>query len=120
MAQLMPQPTREGGNANLCGQNIGFLGGLALLTNNILGSGMVSIVSVYRRAGWFLPTLAFVLVGLLTLISGLFMARTISKVTVLVRVHCVRACVCECTSCIYVHKSLCARTTHHRLKTTPS
>lgn len=58
---------------------IGFLGGLCLLTNNILGSGMVQIPSLFTQSGWVVPTVFFFAIGAWTCVSALYLARTIAQ-----------------------------------------
>ena len=60
--------------------DIGFLGGLCLLTNNILSTGMVQIPGLFQSAGWALPTLAFVLTGAWTCVCALLLARVMTRI----------------------------------------
>jgi amino acid permease len=60
-------------------RDIGFLGGLCLLTNNILGTGMVQIPGLFQSAGWALPTLAFALTAAWTCVCALLLARVMTR-----------------------------------------
>ena len=60
--------------------DIGFIGGLCLLTNNILSTGMVQIPGLFQSAGWALPTLAFLLTGAWTCVCALLLARVMTHI----------------------------------------
>jgi len=59
-------------------KTIGLVGGVALLINNITGSGMVLFPSLYQQAGWFIVTLALVFVGALSYICSLMLVESMA------------------------------------------
>lgn len=70
---------RDGAPVGFGLHDIGYIGGLCLLTNNILGSGMVQIPALMQTSGWLVPSLCFVLIAAWTCSSALFLARTIAR-----------------------------------------
>ena len=40
------------------GQNIGLIGSIALMVNNVVGPGIVALPRVFQQAGWLVPTVA--------------------------------------------------------------
>jgi len=59
--------------------DIGFIGGLCLLTNNILSSAMVQIPGLFQQSGWALPTAAFVLTAAWSCACALLLARVMTR-----------------------------------------
>ena len=70
---------RWGGGGGFGAHDIGFLGGLCLMSNNICGSAMVQLPGLNQQAGWVGPTLAFILVAAATTMSALLLARAIAS-----------------------------------------
>jgi hypothetical protein len=60
--------------------DISLLGGVSLIANTILGSGMVQIPSLFQQSGWLLPTLVFLLAAGGTAAAALLLARAVTKV----------------------------------------
>eukprot|EP00056_Hartaetosiga_gracilis_P022065 m.28030 g.28030 ORF g.28030 m.28030 type:complete len:612 (-) comp9419_c0_seq1:127-1962(-) len=50
-------------------KTIGFFAGVALLINNITGPGVPSIPNMFVESGWLFPTLAFLIIWLMTSLS---------------------------------------------------
>ena len=69
----------EGRDALGGARDIGFLGGLCLLTNNILSTGMVQIPGLFQSAGWVLPCVAFTLTAAWTCACALMLARAMTR-----------------------------------------
>ena len=61
------------------GHDIGWLGGVALLTNTILGSGMVQIPSLFAASGWLAPTAVFAAAAAATAVAALLLARAVAS-----------------------------------------
>lgn len=56
---------------NSAEKNIGFIGGISLLLNNITGPAMVTMPLLFLHAGWLTPTLCLIAMSILgTLASG--------------------------------------------------
>jgi hypothetical protein len=61
-------------------KTIGWAGGIALLVNNITGSGLVNFPSLYQRAGWLSCTLALALIMILSIICGIMVVEAMAMV----------------------------------------
>ncbi|KAH6566661.1 hypothetical protein BASA50_007167 [Batrachochytrium salamandrivorans] len=59
-------------------KNIGYIGSISLLLTSITGPGIVAIPAVFQSAGWLIPTLAFIIIGILTGFSCLFVLEACS------------------------------------------
>lgn len=60
-------------------QSIGLLGSLCLVTNNIMGPGMMSLSLTFQQTGWVMTGLAFLLVSWWTTQSALFLSRCMAS-----------------------------------------
>ncbi|TPX38009.1 hypothetical protein SmJEL517_g00004 [Synchytrium microbalum] len=61
------------------GNKIGFVGSVSLLVSSITGPGLVLVTTLFQQAGLVLPTLAFLLIGLMTSLTSLFLAEAIAN-----------------------------------------
>ncbi|KAG0208875.1 hypothetical protein BGX28_000274 [Mortierella sp. GBA30] len=61
-------------------KDISFWGGLALLISNMTGPGLVTLPIVAQSAGWLPTVLGFVLVGILSTLSSLFICEAMTEV----------------------------------------
>ena len=60
--------------------DISLVGSLSLLTNTILGAGMVQLPALFQQAGWLVPSLAFIVAAVGTALAALFLGRTVTRV----------------------------------------
>jgi len=60
------------------GKNISWLGGYAIMISNQTGPAMVTIPLVYQLSGWLLPSMAFILVGVLTYFASTFLCEAMA------------------------------------------
>ena len=61
-------------------RTVGFWSSQALLIGSITGPGLVTIPVLYQTAGWFTPTLAFLLAACLSSLSALFICQVMSNI----------------------------------------
>ncbi|KXS21486.1 hypothetical protein M427DRAFT_118554 [Gonapodya prolifera JEL478] len=61
-------------------KTVGILGSFSLMTNNMLGPGLVSIPVLYQKAGWLLPTLALLIYTPLSVLSSLFIVEAMQTI----------------------------------------
>ncbi|KAG0298133.1 hypothetical protein BGZ98_000306 [Dissophora globulifera] len=61
-------------------KDISFLGGLALLISNMTGPGLVTLPIVAQSAGWLPTLLAFMIIGILSTLSSLFICEAMTEV----------------------------------------
>ncbi|KAF8860892.1 hypothetical protein BDZ45DRAFT_292291 [Acephala macrosclerotiorum] len=59
---------------------IGFWGGMALLISSITGPGLTTIPLLFQEAGWFTPTLSFLLFGAIAGAVSLFLVEAMSTI----------------------------------------
>ena len=60
-------------------RNVGFIGSVSLLITSITGPGIVLIPLVFQQAGWLIPTLLFIFVGILAGIASLFVVEAVNR-----------------------------------------
>lgn len=60
-------------------KNIGLLGGVSLLWNNITGPAMVALAGVYMNAGWLPATVLLTIVGIMSGFGGGFLIEAMSR-----------------------------------------
>ncbi|KAF9385987.1 hypothetical protein BGX21_000921, partial [Mortierella sp. AD011] len=61
-------------------KDISFWGGLALLISNMTGPGLVTLPIVAQSAGWLPTVLGFLVIGLLSTLSSLFICEAMTEV----------------------------------------
>jgi hypothetical protein len=59
---------------------IGFWGGMALLISSITGPGLTTIPLLFQEAGWFTPTLSFLLFGVIAGAVSLLLVEAMSTI----------------------------------------
>ncbi|KAK5667534.1 hypothetical protein QVD99_006123 [Batrachochytrium dendrobatidis] len=59
-------------------KNIGYIGSVSLLLTSITGPGIVIIPTIFQNAGWLIPVLAFIFIGVLAGFACLFIIEACS------------------------------------------
>ena len=67
-------------HAGFGSHDISFWGGVAILTNTILGSGMSQIPGLVQSAGWLVPTFAFLAFAALSTVAALLLSKTVTAI----------------------------------------
>eukprot|EP00842_Homolaphlyctis_polyrhiza_P006555 jgi/Hompol1/6900/HPOL_003765-RA len=60
-------------------KNLGFVGSVCLLISSISGPGVAIIPQVFQSAGWFVSSISFIGIGILTGIASLFVVEASSR-----------------------------------------
>lgn len=61
-------------------KTVGLVGGLSLLSNNMLGPGLVTVPLLFQDAGWVLPVVAFIIYGSVAAFASLFIVEAMQSV----------------------------------------
>jgi len=62
------------------GKTIGFVGGFSLLVSNLTGPGLVTLSLVYQDSGWLYPTVALVVMMIMSTLSGVFLCEAMATI----------------------------------------
>jgi hypothetical protein len=61
-------------------KTIGWLGSISLLSNNIVGPGLITVPLLYQTCGWLIPTVAFLFYALLATLASLFTVEAMQSI----------------------------------------
>ncbi|PRP80111.1 hypothetical protein PROFUN_12265 [Planoprotostelium fungivorum] len=62
------------------GKDIGFFGGITLLTNSITGPGLVTIPLLFQQAGWVSPLLCMIIIAGISCLAAIMLCSAMEKV----------------------------------------
>jgi len=61
-------------------KQIGFIGGVALMVNNITGPGMVTIPVMFQQAGWMSPIIIMLMITIMTGLASTLLCQAMTKI----------------------------------------